>query len=123
MRDESLLVDSQHHRSILSRRPSGLPIVEVRLTEFAIHMPTTVPPGRVAFSVTNAGTVEHNFKLEGQGKEEKFTTALQAGETKSLEVDLPAGTYTVSCPLDDHKKRGMRLELRVAQQQSDRQTP
>ena len=99
-----------------------LPIVEVKLTEFAIVMPTTVPPGPIAFSVTNAGTREHNFQVEGQGIEEKFSVTLQAGETKSLEVNLPAGTYTVSCPLDDHKRRGMQLELRVAQQQSDGET-
>ena len=150
MRYESSVIDSQHHLYTLPQRASGrlglllvvlvgsllytasgpavagegpLPIVEVRLTEFAIEMPTTVPPGPVAFSVTNAGTVEHNFEVEGQGIEEKFTTTLQAGETKSLEVDLPAGTYTVYCPLDDHKKRGMQLELRVAQQQSDPEMP
>jgi len=100
-----------------------IPVVEVKLTEFIIEMPTTVPPGPVAFSVTNAGTMEHNFEVEGQGFEKKFDTNLKPGETRSLRVDLPAGTYTVYCPLDDHQKRGMKLELKVAQQQSDGAMP
>jgi hypothetical protein len=97
-----------------------IPVVEVKLTEFLIEMPTTVPPGPVTFSVTNAGTMEHNFEVEGQGIEKKFDTPLKAGETRSLRVDLPAGTYIIYCPVDDHQKRGMQLELKVAQQQSDR---
>jgi len=96
-----------------------IPVVEVKLTEFLIEMPTTVPPGPVTFSVTNAGTMEHNFEVEGQGIEKRFDTPLKAGETRSLRVDLPAGTYIVYCPIDDHQKRGMQLELKVAQQQSD----
>jgi hypothetical protein len=100
-----------------------IPIVEVKLTEFSIAMPTTVPPGPVTFSVTNAGTMEHNFEVEDQGLEKKFETNLKPGETQNLRVDLPAGTYTIYCPVDDHKARGMQLELKVAQQQSDRATP
>jgi plastocyanin len=98
-------------------------VVEVRLTEFTIEMPTTVPPGQVTFSVTNAGTVEHNFGIAGEGIEKKFDTNLKPGETRSLQVDLPVGAYTVYCTVDDHKERGMQLELRVAQQQTNRATP
>jgi uncharacterized cupredoxin-like copper-binding protein len=97
-----------------------IPVVEVKLTEFTIEMPTTVPVGPVTFSVTNAGTMEHNFEVEGQGIEKKFDTNLKPGETRSLRVDLPAGTYTIYCPVDDHQKRGMQLELKVAQQQSEK---
>lgn len=96
-----------------------VPIVEVKLTEFAIEMPPTVPIGPVTFSVTNAGTVEHNFEVEGQSLEEKFDVALKPGENRHLRVDLPGGTYTIYCPLDDHKERGMQLELKVAQQRAE----
>ena len=97
---------------------AAIPIVEVRLTEFSIEMLTTVPPGPVSFSVTNAGTMEHNFEIKSQGIEKKFDTSLKAGETRTLKVDLTDGTYTIYCPLDDHKARGMHLELKVAQQQT-----
>jgi plastocyanin len=98
-------------------------VLEVRLTEFAIEMPTTVPPGRVTFSVTNAGTMEHNFEVEGEGIEKKFDTNLKPGETRHLQVDLPTGTYTVYCSVNNYKERGMQLELKVAQQRSDRVMP
>jgi uncharacterized cupredoxin-like copper-binding protein len=97
---------------------AAIPIVEVRLTEFSIEMPTTVPPGPVSFSVTNAGTMEHNFEIKSQGIEKKFDTNLKAGETRTLKADLTDGTYAIYCPLDDHKARGMHLELKVAQQQT-----
>jgi uncharacterized cupredoxin-like copper-binding protein len=94
-------------------------VVEVKLTEFAIEMPTTAPPGQMTFSVTNAGTMEHNFEVEGEGIEKKFDTNLKPGETRNLQVDLPVGTYTVYCTVDDHKERGMQLELKVAQQRTE----
>jgi len=93
-------------------------VVEVKLTEFTIEMPRTVSPGQVTFSVTNAGTREHNFEMEGEGIEKKFDTNLKPGETRNLQVDLPAGTYAVYCSVDDHRERGMQLEIRVAQQRS-----
>jgi uncharacterized cupredoxin-like copper-binding protein len=94
-------------------------VVEVKLTEFIIEMPTTAPPGQMTFSVTNAGTMEHNFEVEGKGIEKKFDTNLKPGETRNLQVDLPVGTYTIYCTVDDHKERGMQLELKVAQQRTE----
>jgi plastocyanin len=96
-----------------------LAVVDVKLTEFTIEMPRTITPGQVTFSVTNAGTMEHNFEIEGEGLEKSFETKLKPGETRNLQIDLPAGTYEVYCPVDDHQERGMRLEIKVAQQQSD----
>jgi plastocyanin len=110
----SLLLSASIRPLLAGERP--IAVVEVKLAEFAIEMLTTVPPGRMSFSVTNAGTMEHNFKLEGEGIEKTFDTPLQPGETRHLQVDLPAGTYMVYCSMDDHKERGMQLELRVAQQ-------
>jgi hypothetical protein len=112
----SSLVDAPIRQLVAGE--AAIPIVEVRLTEFSIEMLTTVPPGPVSFSVTNAGTMEHNFEIKSQGIEKKFDTNLKAGETRTLKADLTDGTYTIYCPLDDHKARGMHLELKVAQQQT-----
>ncbi|HEV2066713.1 MAG TPA: cupredoxin domain-containing protein [Thermomicrobiales bacterium] len=87
--------------------------VEVTETEFAIDMPTELPAGPTTFVVTNAGTAEHNFEVEGQGIEEAFEQNLQPGETRELQVNLEPGTYEVYCPVGDHEDRGMRLELTV----------
>jgi hypothetical protein len=93
-------------------------VVEVTLTEYAIEMPRTMPPGPLTFSVTNAGSTEHNFEVEGEGIEKTFDTNLKPGETKNLPVELPAGTYTISCPVDNHQERSMQVEIRVAEQRS-----
>ncbi len=92
---------------------AGGDAVAVSLTEFMIDMPAELPAGPTTFTITNDGTIEHNFEVEGQGIEEEFAANLQPGETQELRVDLAPGTYEVYCPVGNHKDRGMRLELTV----------
>jgi plastocyanin len=87
--------------------------VEVILTEWAIDMPTSVPAGTVIFTVTNTGTVSHNFEIEGNDIEQTFETDLAPGETRVLEVELQPGTYEVYCPVSGHAENGMERELTV----------
>jgi steroid delta-isomerase-like uncharacterized protein len=87
--------------------------VAVSLTEFAIDMPTELAAGPVTFQVTNDGTTDHNFEVEGQGIEEELPQNLAPGQSGTLSLDLAAGTYEVYCPVDDHAAHGMRLELTV----------
>ena len=87
--------------------------VAVSLTEFAIDMPTELPAGPTTFEVTNDGTTEHNFEVEGQGIEEVLPANLEPGQSGTLEVDLAPGTYEVYCPVGNHADQGMRLELTV----------
>jgi glucose/arabinose dehydrogenase/uncharacterized cupredoxin-like copper-binding protein len=90
-------------------------VVDVSLTEFSIEMPDTLPAGPTTFRITNDGTVEHNFEIEGQGIEEEFDENLQPGETRELQVDLEAGAYEVYCPVGNHRDQGMSLELAVTE--------
>ena len=90
----------------------ALPTQEVHLMEYAIHMPDTLPAGRVAFNVENAGKETHAFEIEGNGIEEK-TNDLSRGNTTSLEVDLKPGTYTVYCPIKGHAEKGMKKTVTV----------
>lgn len=87
--------------------------VAVMLTEFEIQMPMEIPAGPTTFEVTNSGTTEHNFEIEGQGIEQEFEQNLQPGESKTMTVDLQPGTYEVYCPVGNHAEQGMRLELTV----------
>lgn len=89
--------------------------VTVEMTEYEIRMPTTLPAGPTQFDVTNVGTAEHNFEVEGQGIEVAFDSNLQVGETKRLQVDLSPDTYKVYCPVDEHAEKGMELELTVTE--------
>jgi uncharacterized cupredoxin-like copper-binding protein len=87
--------------------------VAVSLTEFAIDMPTELPAGPTMFEITNDGTIEHNFEVEGQGIEEELPENLAPGASGTLTVDLAPGTYEVYCPVGNHENQGMLLELTV----------
>lgn len=88
--------------------------VPVSLAEFAISMPSTLPAGRVTFAVTNDGTITHSFEIEGNGVEKELKSPLEPGQTDMFSVNLEPGTYTVYCPIDDHRGQGMELEVTVA---------
>jgi uncharacterized cupredoxin-like copper-binding protein len=88
-------------------------VVAVELDEFEVRMPSELAAGPTTFRVTNVGSAEHNFEVEGQGIEEEFEENLRPGETKEMTLDLQPGTYEVYCPVGNHEDLGMRLELTV----------
>jgi uncharacterized cupredoxin-like copper-binding protein len=95
-----------------SRPTAASPTQEVHLIEYQIHLPQSVPAGRVAFNVENGGKEDHAFEIEGHGVHEK-TQVLKRGNTAALEVNLAPGTYTVYCPVNGHKDKGMKTTLVV----------
>jgi hypothetical protein len=92
---------------------TGANTVEVQLQEYTISMPASISAGQTVFEVTNVGTEEHSFVIEGQGIDAELEHHLQPGETLTLEVDLAEGSYEVHCPVEDHAEEGMRLDLTV----------
>ena len=89
--------------------------VNVRLSEWKLELSQlTVPTGEVEFNVTNAGTMQHAFEVEGQGLE-KDLEPIKVGATSTLRLTLPPGTYELYCPIGDgaHKKMGMIAHLEV----------
>jgi uncharacterized cupredoxin-like copper-binding protein len=95
--------------------PEDTTTTEVGLTEYEIAMPTSLSAGSQTFRVTNNGTTEHNFEVEGQGIEEEFETNLSPGETQTMQLDLAPGTYEVYCPVGNHREQGMEIQLTVTQ--------
>jgi uncharacterized cupredoxin-like copper-binding protein len=92
--------------------------VAVRLTEFQIEMPASLPAGLTTFSVTNAGQMEHNFEIKSVLEEEApgeqpLLPNLQPGETRLIQVELAPGTYMAECPLSNHSDLGMKLQVTV----------
>ena len=87
--------------------------VEVRLTEYRIEMPLQLRAGRTLFKVTNAGEMFHSFEIEGRGIEKEVESGVDAGQTKTLKLDLKPGAYEVYCPVHGHKKAGMSLRVQV----------
>ena len=94
------------------RATPASPTQEVHLIEYAIHMPDTLPAGRIAFNVENGGKETHAFEIEGNGIEQK-TNELTGGNTAALEVELRPGTYTVYCPVKGHADKGMKKTVTV----------
>jgi plastocyanin len=89
------------------------PAVNVQLTEYAIEMPDTLTAGMHTFTVTNAGTMKHNFAIEGPGVMQKLAGDLMRGDSAPMPVMLQKGTYTVYCPVDGHRGRGMSRTITV----------
>jgi uncharacterized cupredoxin-like copper-binding protein len=92
------------------------PTTEVGLTEYKIAIPTSLSAAESrVFRVTNNGTIEHNFEVEGQEIEKEFDANLSSGETKTMQLDLEPGTYEAYCPVDNHRELGMEIQLTVTQ--------
>lgn len=92
--------------------PSQEPtIVHVSLFEWGITPSALeVPAGAVAFVVQNDGTVAHAFHIGGAGVAEQ-TEVFAAGQTRTLQVELSPGQYTLWCPVSGHRGLGMESPL------------
>lgn len=85
----------------------------VTLTDYHIEMPGSTEPGKTAFIVKNDGQRNHSFEVAGNGTDKKFLTDVPPSKTKVLHVDLTRGSYTVYCPVDGHRGKGMEQKLTV----------
>jgi uncharacterized cupredoxin-like copper-binding protein len=50
--------------------------------------------------------IPHDFSITGEGVD-KTTARLSGGDSASLTLDLPAGTYTYFCTVEGHQDAGM----------------
>jgi plastocyanin len=87
--------------------------VEVRLTEYAVEMPASLPAGTTVFAVHNEGKKTHNFGIEGEGMHEMLPASLRPGASADLQVTLKPGKYRIYCPIGSHESKGMSAELVV----------
>ena len=104
-----------------ARLPTSAPVkpqppprlVTITLTEYAIKMPQTLPPGLTRFEVTNAGNLAHYLEIERRGTQVMFGLNLLPGNTKTVEVILEPGQYRASGPFNRDETQGMALVLTV----------
>ena len=91
---------------------------------------TTIPAGKVTFTVKNGGTMVHEFvvlKTDTPGAKLKVangtadetgnigeTGDMPAGSTKTLTLNLKAGHYVVLCNLPGHYQGGMWKDMTVS---------
>jgi plastocyanin len=62
----------------------------------------SVPSGGGTVKFTNTGTVEHNFTVDGKG----ISKDAEAGDSATVKVDLPAGTYQFHCKYHPTQMKG-----------------
>jgi uncharacterized cupredoxin-like copper-binding protein len=89
--------------------------VTVRLSEYKVELPETLPAGPTTFVVHNVGTKTHSFKIEGPGipPDTLLAKPIPPDTTAELQVTLVPGEYKVYCPIGSHEVKGMVHKLTV----------
>jgi len=97
--------------------PKNIPVatawIPVQLTEYQIQMPDVIPSGPQTLRITNGGKQNHNFAIEGNGVAQRLGNDLTRGDSADMTVNLKPGTYTVYCPVDKHRAKGMQRTITV----------
>lgn len=89
--------------------------VKVSETEFKLDpsSPKVAKAGVIEFKATNDGATKHALEIETPDGGLR-TDPIEPGKSASLKADLKPGTYEWYCPIDGHKDKGMKGEIKVA---------
>lgn len=99
-----------------SKEPEPLQdTVHIGLKDFRLD-PDSVKAkaGTITFVLKNGGRYTHDFRVEGQGIDDKAPKVGQ-GRTFEWQIALTPGTYRISCPISNHADRGMTGTLDVVE--------
>jgi iron uptake system component EfeO len=89
--------------------------VPVNAKEYAFEPATlNVAAGRLAFEVRNVGKEDHEFEIFKGTSLVDEVEDIAPGLTRTLNVELAAGTYTYVCKEPGHEEKGMKGTLTVA---------
>ncbi len=92
---------------------AGGATIQVEATEFQFNpSDLSAEAGEVTIDLSNAGSAEHAIEVEGNGVEESSDT-IGGGDSTQLTVTLEEGTYTIYCPVGNHREQGMEGTLTV----------
>jgi len=74
----------------------------------------SVKSGDVTFNLTNDGQAPHSLEIEDvNGQDQEIEGDVAPGQSGTLQVNLPPGTYEFYCPVGNHKEMGMEGEITV----------
>lgn len=73
----------------------------------------TANAGKVSIAFTNMSPLEHNMTIESSSGKVLGATPTFKGGTKTLALDLKAGTYKFFCSVPGHRMAGMEGTLTV----------
>jgi aldose sugar dehydrogenase len=87
--------------------------VNISLSEWKMEPSrTTIPAGSVRLLAEDIGLSQHAFQIVGGGLDVS-TDAFGPGQSRSVTIVLPAGTYQLICPIPGHAEQGMVSSLNV----------
>ena len=90
----------------------GQVVVEVEIRDDGIAMPEEISAGAVLFEVTNIGTAEHGFAIDGT---DDALDSLAVDQLETLEVSLEPGDYTAFSPVEGDREDGLEFEFTVTE--------
>lgn len=93
--------------------PTAQQEIQIELTEYSIKVPPTIPGGHQTLSIVNSGKEAHSLTIEADGHAYKLPEPIRSGDRGTLVVDLKRGMYSVYCPVDNHKGKGMSTTVEV----------
>lgn len=73
----------------------------------------TAKAGKVTIEMTNMAPLAHNVSVESSGGKVLGSTPTFQGGTKTLSLELKAGTYKFFCSVPGHRQAGMEGTLTV----------
>ena len=87
--------------------------VNATLENFSITLSqTSFEAGTYRFNATSVQG-GHDFVIDGANITAKATPVLNSGQSATLEVTLPKGTYTIWCSVGNHRAMGMEITITV----------
>ena len=72
-----------------------------------------IPPGPAVLTIENRGTDVHNIYIEGQGISRAAGDSIPEGKSSTVDVLFKPGTYTLYCPILDHRTKGEQATITV----------
>jgi high-affinity iron transporter len=100
--------------SAAAASPAGADAIKVAASEYKFEPATlATKAGHVTFTVTNAGTTEHEFEIFKGDTVVDEIEGLVPGLARELTVTLEPGEYTYVCKLAAHDTLGMKGTLSV----------
>jgi len=90
--------------------------INISLSEWKLQPSRTrVPAGQIRFLSEDTGATEHAFRIVGKGIDVS-TDDFGPGESRTINMVLPAGRYQLICPIAGHEQQGMVATLTVVGQ-------
>lgn len=88
--------------------------VLVMLTEGSIAVrEQAIPAGPAILTVENRGKEVHNLFIEGEGISRAAGDTIAEGSSSTVDVQFKPGTYTLYCPVLNHREQGEQTTVTI----------